>query len=206
MADGRIMIRSGALLCAAIILSVLHLCAAHAAETVELESDAVMRSFKGDAGPLTRLNFSGGTTVQQSLFPRLFNNKVGFVMTGFDFHYFEMNNDNASMQCYQAGLIFSFYFSNIFNAAKDRSMRSLFPLIRLHGGYSRAEINSEALGIRLNGGNNQFLGAGAGLGIMIYKGLNIKTVYMFDTHFFTDGYIFIHSLSIACAYQFSVKK
>lgn len=177
-----------------------------ASSIVELEIDSAMRGFSGDIGASTKYNFSAGAVIEQSVFPQAVNKKIGFFLWGIDFHYFEMKNENSKMKFYQAGLIASYYFSNIYHQKVRRPWQYPHPVLRFHSGYSRAELETGSDNISIKGGDNPFIGFGGGFNIPIYMGLNLKTIYFFDTHFFKDGVVLIHSLNISLAYQVPVKK
>ena len=177
----------------------------YASSVVELEINSSMRLFIGDVEDSTKFDFSGGAMIQQSLFPKVNHKKVGFLLWGLDFNYFVMKNANASMKFFQLGLVGSFYFNNIYYKKTRRSKFYPHPLLRFHSGYNRAEMSSSSKNFFVQSGNHPFLGVGAGFVFPVYKGLNMKAIYLFDTHFFQDGYVFIHSFNITVAYQIPVR-
>ncbi|MCP4133499.1 MAG: hypothetical protein GY754_21195 [bacterium] len=170
---------------------------AASASTIEVEADSVLRSYSGDVES-ARYNLLAGVVVQQDMLFGYSNKGLGRLLTGLDFHYFIMENENASMLFFQLGAVGSFYFDNLYG----RPGTVPYPLIRLHGGINFTSLSSGASNIDTGAGMNAFAGIGAGFGMKLISGLHFRSLYFFDTHFFKDGFLLIHSFTMGLAYRF----
>jgi len=162
----------------------------------DYEVNTTSRSFSGDVSKTTKYDFSFGITFQQNYFFNFLKYKNGYMVSGFDFNYFKMQNDNTRMNFYQTGLVTSFFF-NI------NKKSNVYQFIRLHGGYNLTTLNSETSNTSTDSGSNLFAGLGFGFGHKFTKYMDIRTFYFFDTHFFQDGYVYINSLNIALVYRYN---
>ena len=169
------------------------------ASVIEIEGDLVSRIYMADVDESTRYNFSPGITVEQNYLFNFTNKNTGYMLTGIDYHFFKMENSNASMQYHQFGLIVSYYFNKIFSSYK---LKQLYPYVRFHTGYNLTELSTTASNYSKELKGNYFLGAGPGFGYNIGKGFHFRAGYMFDVHFFEDGFVFINCINMSIAYLF----